>query len=64
MNIYTGKEPNAGEGMLGERAVKRSASTTEEKDMILSFSRFFMPVLLMDTQNFTAVRTCLKNRRK
>jgi hypothetical protein len=63
MNIYAGKEPNPGEGALGETVVKRLASTIQEKDVILAFDRFFMSVYLMDTLNFAAIGTCLKNRK-
>jgi hypothetical protein len=64
MNIYAGKEPNPGEGTLGEREEKRLASTMQEKDVTLAFDRFFTPVYLMETLNFAAVGTCLKNRKK
>jgi hypothetical protein len=60
MNIYAGKEPNPGEGTLGERVVKRLALTIQEKDVTLAFDRFFTSVYLMGHPKFCSSRNLLK----
>ena len=63
MDIYSGKEEMARQGYLGERVIKKLASSIKEKDVTLAFDRFFTSVSLMNTLQFPAIGTCLKNRK-
>ena len=61
--IYAGKAQEVLNGHLGERVVKKLASSLKEKDVTLAFNRFFTSVPLMKTLNFPAVEICMKNRK-
>ena len=63
LDIYSEKEEMARQGYLGERIIKKLASSIKEKDVTLAFDRFFTSVSLMNTLEFPAIGTCMKNRK-
>ena len=63
MDIYSRKEEMARQGYLGERVIKKLASSIKEKDVTLAFDRFFTSVFLMNTLEFPAIGTCMKNKK-
>ncbi len=62
-NIYHGKETEIVEGTLGERVKKNLASSIQDKKVVLCFDRFFTSLNLMNSLDFAAVGTCMRNRR-
>ena len=63
MNIYFGKDGIVREGGLGKQLIKKLALSIKKKDVTLAFDHFFTSVSLMNTLNFLAVETCIKNRK-
>lgn len=66
LNVYSGKESQPitdGALTLGERVVKRLASTIQEPDVCLCFDRFFTSVNLLETCGYAALGTCMSNRK-
>lgn len=63
LNIYAGKEVNTFEGTLGERVVFKLSDTIKCTNVVLTFDRFFSSVHLLDTINFPAVGTLMRNRK-
>ena len=66
LNVYSGKESQSitdGALTLGERVVKRLASTIQEPDVCLCFDRFFTSVNLLETCGYAALGTCMSNRK-
>ena len=67
MNICCGKETNPQENKesisLRERVVKLLASTIKQNNVVLCFDRFFTSVHLLETLHFSALGTCISNRK-
>jgi hypothetical protein len=63
LNIYKGKEEICKKNSLGERVVKKLASTIKSSNVVLAFDRFFTSAKLLVSIDFPAVGTYMSNRR-
>ena len=67
LNVYSGNEsPSITDGALtlGERVVKRLASTIQEPDVCFCFDRFFTSVNLLEIRGYAALGTCYSYTQK
>lgn len=63
LNVYSGKDTNQVIGTLGERVVTKLCASVRNPHVLLSFDRFFTSVNLMQSLQFPAVGTVIKNRK-
>ena len=63
MNVCAGREESRCDGTVGKCVVSALTATIKDQDVTSAFNRYFTSVFLMDTLSFTAVGTCIKNRK-
>lgn len=62
-NIYCGKEGRNNSGTLGERVVTKLCETIRNPSVTLCFDRFFTSTKLLISINYSALGTCISNRK-